>query len=935
MKKVLLLFFGILGTAFAQTTVFSDNFNTSQGSTYSTSGNIGTTNWAINRWGADFGARIDGNILEMTNDASTTTNVAGWVYVNQPFSIISTPFNSTLGSNTGLVTWTFNMRQIRADPAGFTTGSYGVAYILGSSGQTTQTGGTGYAVVLGQSGSTDPIRLVRFSAGLQTITNIITSNTSGLTDFGAEYLSVKVTYNPTTNTWALFLRSDGTSAFADPTTGTLVSQGTIVDNTYTGTSLNYFGFYWQGSTAANQTAFFDNLKIIVDAPAPPSAPTASNASDILQTSFTANWNFVSGAATYLLDVSKVNDFSTFVSGYNGKDVGNVASSNVIGLGADSTYYYRVRASNTNGTSPNSNTITINTLPNPPAAPTANEATNVTQTGMTANWGSINGATKYFLDVSIASDFSTFVTNLDNKDLGSVTSYALASLASGTTYYYRVRAYNSGGTSSNSNTMSKTLIPANPISAASTSITQTGFNANWSAVTGAALYFIDVSTEKDFSTYVTGYQNKNTGTNTISVTGLTASIKYFFRLRAQNTSGTSGNSIIDSVTTLPNPPGAPVASAGTAISSSSFTANWSDVPEATTNFITVSEDSNFASNTISNLEVGDVTSYTVSGLTPATDYYYVIKAGNAGGTSANSNVISVSTNPGVPGAPVATEAAALSNTGFTANWNAVGGVTKYFLDVSKVNDFSTFVDGFNAKDVGNITTFAVSGLSASTEYHYRVRASNVTGVSDNSNVIAVTTNPPAPNAPAAIAAAAITSSGFTAKWNISANAAKYFLDVSAQIDFSTTITGYNYVDVGNVTSVNVAGLTAGTDYYYRVYATNVTGTSAASNTITTITVPSAPAASTATNIAQTGFTANWNTVTGAAKYYLDVSTQNNFSTFILGYDSTDIGNVLTTNVTGLAANTDYHYRVRAGNASGLSVNSNVVSVTTLPNAPEAP
>src|SRR6185503_797969 len=123
------------------------------------------------------------------------------------------------------------------------------------------------AVVLGQSGTTDPVRLARYSSGIQgTLTNIITSNTAGLTDFGAEFLSIKVTYTPSSNTWELFLRNDGAIAFADPATGIVTSQGTAVDSTNTGTSLPLMGSWWQGSTGAAQTAFIDNTKVTVAQP---------------------------------------------------------------------------------------------------------------------------------------------------------------------------------------------------------------------------------------------------------------------------------------------------------------------------------------------------------------------------------------------------------------------------------------------------------------------------------------------------------------------------------------------------------------------------------------------------------------------------------------------------------------------------------------------
>lgn len=78
------------------TTVFSDAFTTSQGATYTTSGQIGTSPWSVTRSGADWGAQIDGGILNLTNDASAATNANGWVYASVPTSGFGSPWNSTL-----------------------------------------------------------------------------------------------------------------------------------------------------------------------------------------------------------------------------------------------------------------------------------------------------------------------------------------------------------------------------------------------------------------------------------------------------------------------------------------------------------------------------------------------------------------------------------------------------------------------------------------------------------------------------------------------------------------------------------------------------------------------------------------------------------------------------------------------------------------------
>lgn len=252
------------------TIVFEDDFGSDTSAAYTTGGALGAGAWGVTASGADWGARRNASPaqLELTNDAGAAANASGWVLASAATASFGSPYNPVPGSNPGLVTWTFNMRQPRADPAGFSSGSYGAAFILAGTANTSDAAGSGYAVVLGQSGAADPVRLARFNGGVRdsALTNIITSNTAGLADFGGEYLSIKVTYDPQTNTWQLFLRNDGASAFADPAAGALTPQGSAVDGTHTTTSLPLMGAWWQGATAANQSAFFDNVRVTVARP---------------------------------------------------------------------------------------------------------------------------------------------------------------------------------------------------------------------------------------------------------------------------------------------------------------------------------------------------------------------------------------------------------------------------------------------------------------------------------------------------------------------------------------------------------------------------------------------------------------------------------------------------------------------------------------------
>lgn len=265
--RVFTLFAILLQTSLmAQTTFFQDDFDASQGASYTTTGAIGSSPWQVLRAGNDWGARIDNNILELTNDASSTGNAVGWIFASIDASTqFSVGYDPTLANNTVVLEWSFNLRQIRNNPSGFTGNRYGVAFVLGATNTAVEANGDGYAIVLGQTGGTDPIRLVRFTGGLGTIPNdgsgaLITAS-APLDNVGDEYISIRVTYNPATNTWTLYGRDDGTSSFSDPASGTLSLLGSATDNTHVNKELKYMGAFWRGSIVNNQTALFDNLTV--------------------------------------------------------------------------------------------------------------------------------------------------------------------------------------------------------------------------------------------------------------------------------------------------------------------------------------------------------------------------------------------------------------------------------------------------------------------------------------------------------------------------------------------------------------------------------------------------------------------------------------------------------------------------------------------------
>jgi hypothetical protein len=71
-----------------------------------------------------------------------------------------------------------------------------------------------------------------------------------------------------------------------------------------------------------------------------------NATDITETSFTANWKSAEGVTKYFLDVATDNEFIETVSGYSNLNVGDETSYTVTNLTPGTNYYYRVSLSDT-------------------------------------------------------------------------------------------------------------------------------------------------------------------------------------------------------------------------------------------------------------------------------------------------------------------------------------------------------------------------------------------------------------------------------------------------------------------------------------------------------------------------------------------------------------------------------------------------------------
>jgi hypothetical protein len=329
------------------------------------------------------------------------------------------------------------------------------------------------------------------------------------------------------------------------------------------------------------------------------------------------------------------------------DTSDAAIASTYTAPATSTYYLRAR--NSAGCWSNASAAVSVNVHIPPTPPTPGGVliSNVTVTSFTAAWGSSSGYDDYTLDIADNISFfpiATTVTGITGH------SYTFSNLIPGGAYYFRVRARKECIYSLSPPVELVPLVPPAPVATAATGIRKNQFTMNWVPSNGATSYFFDLSTTSDFSTY--RYENQNSADGGAGFTGdpkrqlvLYTNIDlinntYYYRVRAANSSGVSVNSNV--ITVFPIPV-APVATAPSDVSETSFVAHWTSVSNAIEYRVDVSDSWSFSDLLPAyNDVVVNGTTLPITGLSLGHAYYYRVRARSISGTSESSNVIRVVT-----------------------------------------------------------------------------------------------------------------------------------------------------------------------------------------------------------------------------------------------------------------------------------------------------
>ena len=370
-------------------------------------------------------------------------------------------------------------------------------------------------------------------------------------------------------------------------------------NSYTDTVTAGTGYtYRVVATNATGNAPASNLATYAPAAAP-TAPQLLSAAGVSSSAIALIWQ-ATGTTQTSFNVLRSSDGTTFTTIATALPGNTTTYTDSAGLAVATSYSYRIIAVNSIGSSPASNTVVGTTLSN---STITTPISSIPWTSATAGWGtvqlnaSIKGNTLKLHGVSYAGGIgthaaSTITYNLAGKYVSFQSDVGIddeeIGVGSGSVDFQVVgdgrTLYDSGVLTSSSATahiavsvagvqtlqliatngvvgsidydhadwagaalVSTPTAPAAPTNLAAVALSQTTIKLSWTPSVGATSYAIDRSSDNvNFTSVVTVAGSVTSWTDPAI---LTANTQYYYRIRAINSAGASGNSNVAGATTL--------------------------------------------------------------------------------------------------------------------------------------------------------------------------------------------------------------------------------------------------------------------------------------------------------------------------------------------------------------------------------------------------
>ncbi len=610
-------------------------------------------------------------------------------------------------------------------------------------------------------------------------------------------------------------------------------------------------------------------------PLPLSKPINIESVNTSKTSITLKWDATARATDY--DVEMDGNTSDFINL-------NLNSFTQNGLQPASTHVFRVRANIGSVKGEWSDIIQATTLPNPPKQiDTSSITSQVSGSAIVFKWSAVATCDSYQVELNNSNSYYT----------STQPSITIPFSQYDAQYTIRIRGCNAGGNGEWSATPYITYTPANiPENVTVSGITYNTVSASWQVNQNPASikYKIGVFDSSN------GLVKEGSFTNAAqaSISGLEGNTTYILKVKSVNSIGleTAWTEGVEFKTKI-NPPATPEQVCATA-KDKQISIFWGSADRAET-YTIKRNDVVIASNL-------SQPNFTDTGLLPETNYSYEVQAINSSGVSTWSIPLVKSTLGSMPDVPAKLETTP-SNVSININWNAVANVTGYEIEV----------DG-NVVSTDSSTIYIHNGLLPGTYHTYRVRARNLNGRSDWSQLATVKTIPNAPAIPEGVVTTA-TDTTLEITWNASADANKYEVEID----------GIVYKDVTS-NRYTLSGLTPKSQHNFRICAVNEGGSSQWTQ-LENITLEDTPTSAPSVKGTATSntITISWNSIDNANGY----EVTDELGTIVT---STTVAEITQYQVNGLMQGETHTYKVRAVFDSTTGEWSIPYTITTIPEVP---
>jgi len=248
---------------------------------------------------------------------------------------------------------------------------------------------------------------------------------------------------------------------------------------------------------------------------------------------------------------------------------------------------------------------------------------------------------------------------------------------------------------------------------------------WNRMPEATMYWYELAEDSTFGSV--RVRDSSLVDTTKMLNNLSENTTYYWRVKAKNIAGWGSFSQKWYFTTIMTAPSTPTSLSASVASSTQINLSWQDNATNETGYKV--ERKTGASGTyseIASLSAGS-TSYSNTGLTDGTQYYYQVRAYNSAG---NSNYSNESNGTTPMNAPTSLAATAASSTQINLGWQDNSGSENGYRIERKTGLSGTYSE---IATVGsNTTSYNNTGLTENTAYYYRVRGYNSLVNSNYSN-----------------------------------------------------------------------------------------------------------------------------------------------------------------------------------------------------------